>query len=79
MPGYFWDILEDHAKTIGEDRSSYLRKLANTDLTQAGKLPGSAGEPVLTRFLELLKRIGPDEAAARLEAWSKECAEAASR
>jgi hypothetical protein len=74
MPTYFWEILEDHAKAINEDRSSYLRKLATSDLSAAGKLPGNASAPVMAKFLELLRQLGPEKAAVRLDAWSQECA-----
>lgn len=66
MPKSLWDAVDNHAKEAGEDRSSYLRRLASADLSAAGKLPGSRRAEAHARLDELMAAEGEDVALARI-------------
>lgn len=68
MPESLWSAIDGHSSHEGEDRSSYLRRLARADLQAAGKLPGSENAAALAEALDLLQTIGADRFRETLRA-----------
>ena len=59
MPGDIKSAMDAH---IGDaDRSGYLLRLVEADLSAAGKLPGSPEAEALAEARDLIAAIGPEE------------------
>lgn len=59
MPESLWAAIDAHSQAEGEDRSSYLRRLARGDLQAAGKLPGSEEAEALREARDMMRLHGP--------------------
>lgn len=68
MPGSLLEAIDAHVTETNEDRSAYLRRLAQADLASAGKLPGTPAHDIRAEALSAAEIAGADVVLAALRA-----------
>lgn len=58
MSEALWLAVDAHATDMGEDRSDYVRRLVQQDLTAAGKLPGGSMSVIREVAVEAASLMG---------------------